>query len=47
MILSEYSTAELVDELARRIGVEKKIAEPYQDIVVKVNGPAVILTVFD
>lgn len=41
------STKDLVDELSRREGVEKTIAEPYQDVQVKVNGPAIILVVTD
>ncbi len=45
--LSEYSTRELVEELEKREGVDKKIAEPYKDCEVSVNGPAVILIVTD
>lgn len=40
-------TKELVEELSKREGVEKIIAEPYQDVEVKVNGPAVVLVVRD
>lgn len=47
MDISEVSTSALVEELAKRDGVEKKIAEPYQDLSVEVNGPAVVLIVID
>lgn len=45
--LSEYKTCELVEELRKREGVETHIAEPYQDVAVSVNGPAVVLVVID
>ncbi len=45
--LSEFKTCDLVDELRKREGVETHIAEPYQDVVVSVNGPAVVLAVID
>lgn len=31
----------------RRTGVEAKTAEPYQDLEIKVNGPAIILVISD
>lgn len=40
-------TKELVDELMTREGVETTIAEPYEDVVVAANGPAMILKVID
>lgn len=40
-------TPMLVEELSNRDGVEKTIAEPYQDVEVKANGPAIILTIID
>ena len=40
-------TKDLVEELSKREGVEKKIAEPYQNLNVSVNGPAIILVVID
>lgn len=40
-------TAELVNELRRRAGVDTTVAEPYQDVNIKVNGPAVVLVVTD
>lgn len=40
-------TSELVEELKKRDGVETTIAEPHQDISVKVNGPAIVLVVID
>ena len=45
--LSEFKTCDLVDELRKREGVETHIAEPYQDVTVSVNGPAVVLVVTD
>ena len=45
--LSEFRTCDLVDELRKREGVETHIAEPYQDVTVSVNGPAVVLVVID
>lgn len=45
--LSEVETCDLVRELSRREGVERTIAEPYQDVQVKVNGPAIVLVVID
>lgn len=43
----EFKTCDLVDELRKREGVETHIAEPYQDVTVSVNGPAVVLVVID
>ena len=45
--LSEFKTCDLVDELRKREGVEEHTAEPYQDMTVSVNGPAVVLVVID
>ena len=45
--LSEFKTCELVEELRKREGVETHIAEPYQDVAISVNGPAVVLVVID
>lgn len=45
--LHNVPTCELVDELKRREGVKTTIAEPYQDISVQVNGPAIVLVVID
>lgn len=45
--LSKYSTKELVEELSKRTGVEKIIVEPYQDKVISVNGPAIVLKIID
>lgn len=47
MSLSNVPTCDLVKELQTREGVETTIAEPYQDVEVKVNGPAIVLTVID
>ena len=44
----EYpETYELVEELKKREGVEAHMAEPYKDLTVTVNGPAVVLVVTD
>lgn len=45
--LTEYKTCELVEELKKREGVEAHLAEPYEDIELKVNGPAIVLVVID
>lgn len=47
MELKENSTRELVEELKKREGVEAHLAEPYRDLTVNVNGPAVVLVVID
>lgn len=47
MDLQDYTTADLVAELSRRAGVDVTAVEPYQDVTVSVNGPAVVLSVFD
>ena len=41
------TTCELIEELSKREGVEVKSAEPYQDMEVSVNGPAVVIVVTD
>lgn len=43
-MLKDVSTKELVEELKTREGVSAKIAEPYQDLSVKVNGPAIVMS---
>ena len=45
--LSKYYTKDLVEELSKRDGVEVTIAEPYEDIEVKANGPAIVLKIID
>lgn len=45
--LNEARTCELVRELSTRLGVEIKTAEPYQDLTVTVNGPAIVLIITD
>lgn len=45
--LSRVSTCDLVRELQTRRGVETTIAEPYKDVTVSVNGPAIVLVVID
>ena len=43
----QVKTCELVSEIKNREGVETHVAEPYQDVTVSVNGPAVVLVVID
>lgn len=45
--LKNVSTKELVEELGNREGVEIKTAEPYEDMEISVNGPAVVLIIVD
>lgn len=45
--IKDFKTCELVDELKEREGVEAQWAEPYKDLEVKVNGPAIVLIVTD
>lgn len=55
MDLSKFSTSELVEELAKREGVEKITVAPYESCTItvgdkKINddgGPAVILRIVD
>lgn len=47
IILKNIKTCDLVTELRHREGVEAHQAEPYRDLTVSVNGPAVVLVVTD
>jgi hypothetical protein len=55
MELAKISTSNLVDELAKREGVEKIVVEPYEDCSITVGnqeiyndgGPVVILKIID
>lgn len=47
MNLKDYTTEELVNELMARECVETTIAEPYENVVVAANGPAMILKIID
>ena len=47
MNLKDYTTEGLVNELMAREGVETTIAEPYENVVVAANGPAMILKIID
>ncbi len=47
MKLNDVPTKELVDELTKRDGVRMTIAEPYQDVTIEVNGPAIVLEIID
>ncbi len=44
---SNIATRDLVEELKKREGVKTTIAEPYQDVQIEVNGPAIVLVVVD
>ena len=46
-VLEEIPTAELIAELKKREGLKVEYAEPYQDLVVSINGPAQVLIVID
>lgn len=45
--LKNITTKELVEELENRVGVETKRVDPYQDEVINVNGPCMVITVVD
>lgn len=45
--LKEVPTKCLVDELRNRVGVQTDVAEPYANVIVQANGPAIILTIID
>lgn len=45
--LKKISTAQLVEELKNREGVDTKIAEPYEHANIEVEGPAIVLVVID
>ena len=45
--LENFSTRELVEELSKREGVERTTEEPYQDVPIMINGPAVVLVITD
>lgn len=47
MELANVKTCDLVQELAKREGVSAQTAEPYEEMVVQVNGPAAVLVVTD
>lgn len=47
MDIKNISTCELVEELKQREGVEAHLTEPYKDIEISVNGPAVVLMIID
>lgn len=47
MDLSKVATCDLVRELQTREGVEMTMAEPYEDVKISVNGPAIVLVVAD
>ncbi|MBV4447484.1 BC1881 family protein [Clostridium tyrobutyricum] len=47
MNLNDISTKRLVEELKSREGVENTIVEPYEEKIIKANGPAIVFVVID
>ena len=47
MNVKEIPTCELVEELAKREGVEKIEIEPYKVKIKKIEGPMIILKIID
>lgn len=45
--LKNFRTCELVEELKNREGVETHMAEPYGNVELEVDGPAIVLVVID
>lgn len=45
--IQEYTTRELVEELSKREGVERKQADLYEKVELDVEGAAIILVVID
>lgn len=45
--LRYIATCDLVEELKNREGVEIKRVDPYQEEVINVNGPCVVIKVID
>ncbi len=45
--LADVPTAELVQELAKREAVDLHTVDPYEDYSMTVNGPVVLLVVWD
>ncbi len=45
--IRKIPTRALVDELKMREAVETHIAEPYNDLTVTANGPAIVLVITD
>nr|DAD66424.1 MAG TPA: hypothetical protein [Myoviridae sp. ctSyg22]DAP62734.1 MAG TPA: hypothetical protein [Caudoviricetes sp.] len=47
MNIKEIPTCELVEELAKREGVEKIEIEPYKVKIKKLEGPMIVLKIID
>ena len=45
--LEKVETSELVKELRNREGVEIKIIDPYENYVIEVSGPMIVIKVID
>ena len=45
--LKKIETKELVNELRNREGVEIKIIDPYENYVLEVSGPMIVIKVID
>lgn len=47
MDIKKISTKELVEELLNRDGVSYERAEPYTNVTMSANGPAILIKVMD
>lgn len=47
MGIEAYTTKQLVDELMERDGVDTELVYPNEDMKITVNGPAIVLVVYD
>lgn len=47
VLLNNFTTKDLAEELATREGVCKKMAEPYANLTLSTEGPAVALIITD
>lgn len=45
--LKNITTKELVEALKNREGVEMEVVDPYQDEVIEVNGPCLVIKIID
>ena len=45
--LGDVSTKELAEELSIRDGVEETFVDPYENYTIDVNGPVIVLKVYD
>jgi hypothetical protein len=45
--VEDISTPDLVTELMTRQGVDTTIVDPYDGVRLRIDGPAIVLTIFD